>query len=71
MTFLDIDDSLNNSELSVIIGALRRLGKQYDILNWISKVLLEKIINPTLETSRTIRTVGRGTPKNGELFSIL
>lgn len=62
--FLDI-------ELNAITGALRRLDAQCDIMNWLSKLLCQRISNPTLGDSKIIGKAGRATSKVGVLSPLL
>ena len=46
--FLGIEGAFNNVKLSAITGALNKLGKQYIMVEWISKLVSGRTIYPML-----------------------
>lgn len=68
--FLNVKGAFNKVRPSAITGALMRLDKQIDIVNWISKLLCERMIFPTQGDSKIMRKAEMGTPKMSVLFSL-
>lgn len=63
--FSAFEGTFNNIELHIITNALRMLGIQFGVLNWISKLLFKRKIYSTLRDSRIMRKVGRGILQGG------